>query len=1027
MSVAKRLSRVLTLALLALLPCVAQEYPLANANSQPFAITVGPDGALWFTEVGSTYQGTIGRITTAGVITNEYSLPTIYNGPTNSGPVSIVSGPNNALWFVEQSANDIRSITTAGVISNPYPIPTANSSPSGITVGPDGALWFTETAGNNIGRLDPTSGQITEQALPTQNANPTGICLGPDNALWFTESGASQIGRITTGMVVTEYSGLSSQSGPNQIVTGPDGQLWFTESGVPSDSNFLTGTAIGRITTGGIVTEYPTPNGQEPAGIAAGADGAMWFTGDGNNIGRITTNGIITEYPITTASSQPEGVVAGPDGAMWFAEESGNNIGRFSLPLTIAQASSPVARLQMPYANTLMAAGGVLPYAWSVASGALPSGIALNTSNGQITGTPTTAGSYSFTISLTDSSPTPQTTTQPITIVVSPANVVQFATYPLTATQQPSYLTQGPNGALWFEYQDSSTQTGMLGQITTAGAITTYPVTGSNGTGLANLVLGPDGNLWFTDFEGGQAYIGDITPAGTTTEYQLNSTDAPAGLTSGPGGLLWAAVTNFDSFWTAALVGPTGNSGAGQIEDQYTLSAQPLQFATGPDNAVWFPEFNANYISRISPDGQVAQYPVSAAGRLMTLGPDQAMWFTQAANIGRIASGGSVTEFPLSYSPGNAITAGSDGALWFIGGSSGIGRMTTNGAETDFPTAISGAPWITNGPDGNIWFTTANEIVRLSFVTPLALSCTIPNQAAGVAYSGSCAASGGVPSYAYSISSGSLPPGLTLNPTTGAITGTPTTSGNYSFTVQAIDSGSPAQTVAVLVSSLVIAAGAPANIVATSGGGQSTPVNTNFANALVATVTDAYGNLVPGATVTFSAPASGASATLSSSTANTNNSGVASVTATANSIGGTYNAGASTAGVKSAALFALTNVKLTSSVGLKSSANPSKFGASVTLTATLNSQSATGTVTFYDGTNFLGAKPLSAGAASISTILLSSGTHSLTAYYPGSGSFAPARSAALQQTVNSVPATTFVTRATAHDRICAVPGCRWRF
>src|ERR1700742_2427686 len=48
------------------------EFPIPTAGSLPSGITVGPDGALWFTESGS---GKIGRITTSGVIT-EFPLPT---------------------------------------------------------------------------------------------------------------------------------------------------------------------------------------------------------------------------------------------------------------------------------------------------------------------------------------------------------------------------------------------------------------------------------------------------------------------------------------------------------------------------------------------------------------------------------------------------------------------------------------------------------------------------------------------------------------------------------------------------------------------------------------------------------------------------------------------------------------------------------------------------------------------------------------------------------------------------------------
>jgi hypothetical protein len=71
---------------------------------------------------------------------------------------------------------------------------------------------------------------------------------------------------------------------------------------------------------------------------------------------------------------------------------------------------------------------------------------------------------------------------------------------------------------------------------------------------------------------------------------------------------------------------------------------------------------------------------------------------------------------------------------------------------------------------------------------PLSLTCSYPSGQVGVPYTSALAAAGGIPPYTYSIVSGSLPAGLTLNPSTGAITGTPTTSGATSNISQVIDS-----------------------------------------------------------------------------------------------------------------------------------------------------------------------------------------------------------------------------------------------
>src|SRR5450759_1922861 len=140
----------LLLVVAALLPFTAQaagttitEYPVLTAGSGPSVITLGPDGALWFTE---WIANQIGRIDPTTHIVTEYTVPT-----ANNMPWGITSGPDGALWFTEAGGH-IGRITTAGAVTK-YPTPTPTSGCSGITSGPDGALWFTEWKGNNIGRI----------------------------------------------------------------------------------------------------------------------------------------------------------------------------------------------------------------------------------------------------------------------------------------------------------------------------------------------------------------------------------------------------------------------------------------------------------------------------------------------------------------------------------------------------------------------------------------------------------------------------------------------------------------------------------------------------------------------------------------------------------------------------------------------------------------------------------------------------------------------------------------------------------
>jgi uncharacterized repeat protein (TIGR01451 family) len=108
----------------------------------------------------------------------------------------------------------------------------------------------------------------------------------------------------------------------------------------------------------------------------------------------------------------------------------------------------------------------------------------------------------------------------------------------------------------------------------------------------------------------------------------------------------------------------------------------------------------------------------------------------------------------------------------------------------------------------------------------------------------------------------------------------------------------------------------------TGGGSQSTAISTAFGQTLEATVKDSNGNPVSGVTVTFTVPASGASATLSSPTAVTDANGHARVTATANGTVGSYNVTATVAGATGTATFALTNTTSTSEEAIPATTTP---------------------------------------------------------------------------------------------------------
>ena len=95
---------------------------------------------------------------------------------------------------------------------------------------------------------------------------------------------------------------------------------------------------------------------------------------------------------------------------------------------------------------------------------------------------------------------------------------------------------------------------------------------------------------------------------------------------------------------------------------------------------------------------------------------------------------------------------------------------------------------------GNLETPSAGVTVTVQ-AAPLSITtASLPNGTVGAAYSATLAATGGTGPYSWSIVSGSLPSGLTLNLATGVISGTPTAAATSNFTVQVTDSASPAAT-----------------------------------------------------------------------------------------------------------------------------------------------------------------------------------------------------------------------------------------
>jgi hypothetical protein len=160
---------------------------------------------------------------------------------------------------------------------------------------------------------------------------------------------------------------------------------------------------------------------------------------------------------------------------------------------------------------------------------------------------------------------------------------------------------------------------------------------------------------------------------------------------------------------------------------------------------------------------------------------------------------------------GTTLITGANSAVVLTGGAQAsnvfwqVGSSATLGAGTLFNGTIMAYASITFDNAAALTgralaLTAAVTLIDNAITVPalpgagLSLTCSSTSGQAGVAYSSFLVATGGTPPYTYSISAGSLPPGLTLNPSTGAITGTPTTAGTFSDTSKVVDSSGSSST-----------------------------------------------------------------------------------------------------------------------------------------------------------------------------------------------------------------------------------------
>jgi streptogramin lyase len=307
---------------------------------------------------------------------------------------------------------------------------------------------------------------------------------------------------------VTTYP-LPAGAVPEGIAAGADGNLWFAEHGA---------NAIGRITPAGQVTEFPLPTANaQPMQIAAGADGNMWFTEwRSGNVGRIAPDGTITEFPICPEYCRPSHITAGPEGDVWVVLSETGQVARVTPDGTVTK-----------FHEVLSFPGGIAAGSDGNLWVADSSWVREEPGPGYILRLTPTGESTSFAV------PTLVENFRPMAIAAAPDGVLWFAgggrnlgrietdgtitELPFRVSGEAHSMVVGPEGDIWVAKDGPSAADGSIDRVTPDGYLTSYYVPyGSRG-----VTVGPEGDIWFT--EGTEGAIGRIAPGAAGLEIGAES------------------------------------------------------------------------------------------------------------------------------------------------------------------------------------------------------------------------------------------------------------------------------------------------------------------------------------------------------------------------------------------------------------------------------------------------------------------------------------------------------------------------
>ena len=686
-------------------------YPLLSMATPCLSnATVGQGYSASFTASGGTGQYTFTSTTPPPGLTlsNGGSLSGI---PTTAGSYDFtVTVRDSAATQFQQTVQHSFSLTVLGPLNT-----SIGQVPEGTVGIPYGGATITVTGGSA-----PYAFSVTQGSLPPGlSVNSSGLISGtPTAAGTFNAT-------ITARDSVADPCGSATggRSGSVQVSITVYPVLTLS---VPSLSNLVTGQSVSAklVAAGGKPAyTFAVSQGSLPAGLSLQGD---TVTGTPTLAGTTTVTFRVTDALGHTAT-QPATIIV-------------------QSPIKITTTAVPQGTVGTTYLASFDATGGQGRLTWSVSSGSVPGGLSL-ANTGILTGTPTTAGSSTFSVQVTDANGA--TDSRQFTLqVFAPLKITTSAltTGTVRSTyEQPLDATGGRNPLVWTAsglppgLRVDNANASIVGAPTTAGRFSiTIGVTDANGAQDARtltLVVLPnttDLNIITTAVPNGQLtvpYSFSFSAQGGQTPYTWTSQGGvPDGLTLSNAGVLSGTPTKAGQFSLSVQVAdPAGAKASASFT--LTIGPAPLTISASLGDG----RLGSTYSGNVSASGGTPPYTFTATNGNLPPG-------VVLSNAGVLS--------------GTPTTAGTFNFTLTVTDSAG------QKASTDVTVKI-----------GSIAVTTTS----------------LPNGQIGTAYTASLAATGGQGNLSWTVDSGSLPDGLTLS-NGGAISGTPTTSGTFQFRVAVTDS-----------------------------------------------------------------------------------------------------------------------------------------------------------------------------------------------------------------------------------------------